>query len=310
MKILLHSNQFGLGGSEIALWDYAIGCETVLRHKVIVAAGRVDDDRVFHKFMKRFPTILYSSREELNARAKLEGVDVSYFITDGRREGFVPVAGTKNVVHAVFPFYDPHGDVYAYVSEWASAAACSGIAPWVPHIVRPLGMGGSIRKVLGIPEEATVFGCYGRKTQFNITFVRDAVKTVSSNPSIYFLFMNFDKFVDRGNVIFLPGTVEDEGKASFIDTCDAMLHGGIEGETFGLAIAEFSSRNKPILAYNNPRFWAHMRMLGDKAIIYKDYSSLVELLLGFKKDKDKDWNAYREYTPEKVMEKFDKVFLR
>lgn len=36
-------------------------------------------------------------------------------------------------------------------------------------------------------------------------------------------------------------------RCAFIRTCDAMLHARMSGETFGLAIAEFSAHNRPVL---------------------------------------------------------------
>lgn len=36
-------------------------------------------------------------------------------------------------------------------------------------------------------------------------------------------------------------------KTTFINTCDAMLWARHDGETFGLAIGEFSSKNKPVI---------------------------------------------------------------
>ena len=43
--------------------------------------------------------------------------------------------------------------------------------------------------------------------------------------------------------------VEPELKVSFINTCDCMIHARTDGETFGLAIAEFSTLNKPIISH-------------------------------------------------------------
>ena len=36
-------------------------------------------------------------------------------------------------------------------------------------------------------------------------------------------------------------------KVKFINTCDAMIHARAMGETFGLAVAEFSKKNKPVI---------------------------------------------------------------
>ena len=48
----------------------------------------------------------------------------------------------------------------------------------------------------------------------------------------------------------------------FVNASDCMIHARARGETFGLAIAEFSIRNKPIIAYSNPPEKAHLDILG------------------------------------------------
>jgi hypothetical protein len=312
MKILLHSNQLNIGGTEVALWDYACGCEDILKHNVTIASmtNGIHNHDIINKFSSRFKTIFYNPGE-LHKITQDIGIDISYFITDGQRNDNLLIPGIKNVIHAVFSFNEPHGDVYAYVSEWLSLFTTNGQLPWVPHIVNPINSSNkNLRAKLNIPEEAIVFGGYGRKDQFNIQFVQNAIKTISeTNPNLYFLFMNFDRFMeDRKNVIFIPGVYHNHQKAEFIDTCDAMLHGRLEGETFGLAIAEFSIRNKPIITYGQSHDKAHLFMLGNKAIAYNNAFELNNIILQFYKT-NYNWNAYDKFSAQNVMNKFSKVFL-
>ena len=53
-------------------------------------------------------------------------------------------------------------------------------------------------------------------------------------------------------------------------------------------------------------------MLADKGIFYNNKNDIVNILLNItKKDIEaKDWNAYRDYTPEKVIKKFKEVYLK
>ena len=101
-----------------------------------------------------------------------------------------------------------------------------------------------------------------------------------------------------------------EEKVKFINTTDAMLWARRDGETFGIAIGEFSTKNKPIIAMKIGDL-AHYRILGDNAFWYNDENSLCNILLNFNPEieKNKDWNAYTEYTPENVMNVFNKTFL-
>jgi hypothetical protein len=89
-----------------------------------------------------------------------------------------------------------------------------------------------------------------------------------------------------------------------------MIHARMEGETFGLSIGEFSSLNKPVITNISEIDNAHIEILGDKGLIYKDLKSLIIIFINFEtiKNSKSDWNAYNEYTPYKVMEKFYSVF--
>tara|TARA_B110000046_G_scaffold55512_1_gene62031 strand:- start:336 stop:614 length:279 start_codon:yes stop_codon:yes gene_type:complete len=89
-----------------------------------------------------------------------------------------------------------------------------------------------------------------------------------------------------------------------------MLWARHDGETFGQAIAEFSVRNKPVIATKVGDL-CHFKYLGDKGIWYTNGNDLYHILTSINKDKikDKDWNAYREFSPENVIKKFKNIFL-
>jgi glycosyltransferase involved in cell wall biosynthesis len=101
-------------------------------------------------------------------------------------------------------------------------------------------------------------------------------------------------------------------KVAFINTCDVMIHGRFRGETFGLTVAESSTLNKPVITYNGSAERNHIDILGDAGMYYSDYDSLVNILMNISTAdiKDKDWNRYTDYTPAKVMQQFNKVFLQ
>eukprot|EP00966_Prymnesium_polylepis_P157129 3631079-Prymnesium_polylepis.1 len=117
------------------------------------------------------------------------------------------------------------------------------------------------------------------------------------------------------NIIYLERTLDDARKAAFIRSCDAMLHGRKSGESFGLAVAEFSSHNKPVITssvHTDGGFASnHLDVLGAKGLYYSSTESLVALLSGFDRQyaAAKDWNAYRRFEPRHVMTTFKKVFL-
>ena len=114
----------------------------------------------------------------------------------------------------------------------------------------------------------------------------------------------------KSNIIHMEKIIDLERKTQFINTCDAMIHARIEGESFGLSCAEFSIRNKPIITWNGSSDRNHIEVLGEKGIYYSTPQELKDVLLSFDKQPDKDWNAYRCFNPHDAMKTFDEVFLK
>jgi glycosyltransferase involved in cell wall biosynthesis len=161
-------------------------------------------------------------------------------------------------------------------------------------------------------KDQLVIGWYGGNN-FEIPFAKQAVVDIATKRNdIIFLFMNQDPFCDLHNIIFVEGTINQEQKVAFINTCDIMIHARERGETFGLAIAEFSSKNKPIITYSQSPEKCHIDILGDKGIYYNDYKSLYNLLsdLQLSDIKNKEWDCYKDFTPENVISKFNQIFLQ
>ncbi len=270
------------------------------------------------KFQQRFEVLYYDNAEELQQIVDLLEADVFYAIKAGENDGLLPLR-VKNVVHVVFRNFDPHGDVYAYVSEWLAKDASQGKYPFVPHIVHLPEFTGDLKEELGIPTDATVFGRYGGEDTFDIKFAQQAVVDMArKRKDLYFIFMGTRLFGQSWwrkppkNLIFLPTTTDMTRKTAFINTCDAMLHARISGETFGLSIAEFSIKNKPIVLFNNTAGdRAHIDVLGSKGIYYTNYKELISILNNFRPDNTHTWDCFSErFSPRPVMQKFQEVFLQ
>jgi glycosyltransferase involved in cell wall biosynthesis len=318
MRVAFHSNQLGIRGIEVALYDYALYNEELLGNESIIISDRNADMGALPKFESRFKVLLYDDfLKQVPSWIDQHQVDVFYNQKSGQYDGKV-VPNAKNVVHSVFQFYQPHGDVYAYISKWLANAMGGPTQPYVPYIVDILKYdhNDDYREFLNIPKDATVFGYYGGPDSFNIDFAKKAVIDVAkSNKNVYFLFMNSIPFCNEPNVLFLEGTTDFEKKIGFINTCDACVHARNGGESFGLTVAEFSSKNKPVIttsyctvALND---LAHTDMLGSKALLYNSYDELVDILTNFKdiKGSNVDWNAYNQFSPQNVMTQFKTVFL-
>ena len=217
----------------------------------------------------------------------------------------------KTIIHCVFNTNRPHGHVYGRISN------CFGDNKWpvVNYMVNLPDVEGDMRKELGIPETATVFGRIGGMDQFNISTVHKAIdKLTDENPNVYFFLVNTEKFCkEKKNIIHYGKIIDLKKKVKFINSCDAMIHARKMGETFGAAVSEFSIKNKPIITckgFDN----AHLDILKDKVIIYNsnNMEEIYNIFKNFDRDesKNKDWNAYSDYSPEKVMDTFNEIFIK
>jgi hypothetical protein len=314
MKIAFHSNQLSLRGTEVALYDYAHYNEHLLGNSSIIVTPRQaygHNELSARKFAARFPVIGYEGLEELEQILASHNVDALYCIKSGQNDGIVS-SRRKTLVHSVFGYCEPHGDVYAYVSDWLSRYASGGTYPAVPHIVSPLPILGNLRSELGIPNDAIVFGRHGGSDSFDIPFAQIVVQELARQcENLFFLFLGTDQFcAPHPRIIHLPATADLNAKSKFINSCDAMLHARTSGETFGLAIAEFSTLNKPVLTYSESNERAHIDILGERALYYKDPGTLTHQLLSFRPQPTRNWRVYAEaFTPELVMKRFKEVFL-
>jgi len=302
MKIVFHSNQLGIRGTEVALYDYAHYNESILGNVSYIAAPMYSDMQAHEKFKSRFENrlLLYSNLDELRSY----NFDVAYFIKAGYNDGKL-IQGVKNIVHYVFDGSTSHGDVYVGVSEWLSKKYNT---EYLPHIVTLPEVNYSYREYLGISEEDVVFGRHGGFDQFDVPYLREAVEA-AANAGIKFLFMNTSVFTnDHPNIIYLTPSYELETKAAFINTCDAMLHGRTEGETFGLSICEFLYYNKPVLTNLECRDKNHIELLKDKGLYYTNANELHSLLISFTKKNYNVKHLVTPYSPEEVMKKFKIIY--
>jgi hypothetical protein len=210
---------------------------------------------------------------------------------------------------------EPHGDVYAGVSEWL--ARRFNQPKWVPHIINLPKNEDNLRTELGIPTEAFVVGRLGGYKQFDIKFAQNAViDALERRNDLWAIFLNTEKFIDHPRAKFIPFSADNSYKTKFINTADAMLHARSDGETFGLAVGEFSSRNKPVFTFDAAYEWynrAHIEMLGDRALLYKNGYELLSYLLQIDKNyvSNVDWDRYSErFSPQNVINQFNEVFIK
>lgn len=245
--------------------------------------------------------------------ADFSQVDALHHVKSGEIDGFFP-RGTRYWVHAVFNASQPHGDRYVAVSNWLGRRDGTD---FVPHIVHLADDQQNLRRELGIPLDAFVFGRFGGRDTFDIPWVWEAVRDmVNNHKNVYFLFANTEMKAEHKQIMCLPtiydGPVSLEiQKRRFINTADAMLHARTRGETFGIAIGEFALCGKPVMTYAKSPELAHVEML-EHPLCYSDKTELKRLIeKGLAGEFPKEsGGAYQNCTPEKVMKIFDEKFIR
>ena len=326
--VAFHSNQLGDRGTEICLYKYAKYNRDILGNKSIIISSSSRPYPSAQRF-KEFTTYLYpqafqndkrndSIRTTLEELCEQESISHFYAIKLGDEDGLMP-KNTKRLAHCVFNMSEPHGDVYAGVCKYVSDKF-GGIHPYVYHIVEKEAphVHDTFREELNIPKDALVLGRHGGKDTFNISFVWHSIAAaLEKRKDLYFVFLNTNEFIKHDRVKYLPWTMDEEIKAKFVNTCDAMMHARADGEIFSLSTAEFAVRNKPIITWAPviaPDHYdtGHLVVLQDTCIKYKDHLELIEILTNLSKQdiESKNWDVYSNtYSPANVMTQFNEVFL-
>ena len=321
VKIAFWDNCLNERGTTTTLYHYAFFNKHLLGNESIIMynTSRPDNrDDVIQRFKQEFRVIGVDTFKKVDSILLREKCNIFYITKAGENEGQIS-RFVKTVVHCVFHCNDPHGNVYSVISPFIKGVKRK--TPIVPYMVSLPDHSRNMREKLNIPENAVVYGRFGGADSFDIPYVQKIVYNVAKeNPALYFVFMNTNVFCEPlPNIIHISGTIDPEEKVEFINTCDAMIHARHIGESFGLAIAEFSSKNKPILTTphlkHNPNVdRAHIHFLKEKGIWYNE-NNLHDVLTHFLTPENReeiakqDWNAFRDYSPEKVMAQFKRVFI-
>jgi DNA integrity scanning protein DisA with diadenylate cyclase activity len=66
MRIAFHSEQLGIRGTEVALYDYALYFEEILKGKAFIISNANADLATLEKFQNRFDVFLYQNFLEVS----------------------------------------------------------------------------------------------------------------------------------------------------------------------------------------------------------------------------------------------------
>jgi len=289
MKILFYNHELCYRGTTKAILDYLDALRRL--------CPEIDVTYVFNRFSTHNTVntglLFLKQNVGLVAVDTLQDVlemsksaDWLYYVTSGLPGDYewLNQSSCRTLLHQV-GYQDPDynsATYFAYTSYWQSHFFTGGQAPVLPYIINPPKISISkleARSRLGLPDHHIVFGRHGGRDTWNLPFASKAVyQTALKNKDKYFLFLATEPFCDLPNVKFLPATCSPTELEIFLSSCDIMLHARWEGETFGLACAEFLARKKPIITWAHSRERNHILLAEQSAMFYHGYNDLMLLL--------------------------------
>ena len=320
-------NHFSERGTEVSTFNFAFNNKKILGNNSIIIAFNKDVSEGKQSFINtsrsifesEFKIIEIDKIEEMKNIIKKENITHTYVQSHGFHKDVYKFhkkeiwRGCQTIYHYVFgPMARQDSDVRCVIGNDLNIRFNKKI-PVLPHIINKHNFLGDLRNELKIDSKKIVIGRHGGPNTFDIDFVKRVIKKVlDKREDIIFLFLNTTKFLEHERVIYLPKTISNNTKSRFINTCNYMLHARKDGETFGLAVAEFSAANKPIITYGKSKDNEHLRILKDKAIIYNDEDELFNILKNIKNFlyKNKNLNCYKNYEPSIIIKKFDEICLQ
>lgn len=314
MKIGFFVYAMNLRGVANSIFKYAYYNETILKNKSYIFFDKSNTQhqkQVIKKFKNNFTTIGLNNLEDINTLKNKINLDL-FYAQIGKYSDYKLPKNIKTFIHLIFPqpFYRIKNKNCVFISKWLSKECSNYKIPYLPFIINSHVSNVNLRKKLNINNNAIVFGCHGGSESFDLAFVKQVIyRILEKRNDIFFLFLNINKFSNHSNILFLKGTIDNNYKINFINTCDAMLHGRSLGESFGIACAEFAIKNKPIFTYKFSRDRAHIDLLKKKIIFYSSENDLFNLINTFNKNNYKNLNSanlYKNFTPKKVMNNFRK----
>ena len=197
MKIAIHTNALDDRGLGKTPYDYGLGLRKEGYEVCYITSGQSGNESA-PKIAKEFPIHYYQSkidrapvevvRKDIENIVNAQKVDFVHMLKAGENDHITPL-NVKTGIHCVFHMHEPHGNVNAAVSETLARKHSSKV--YVPHIIKKYEPTKDIRKELGIPDEALVFGRHGGKDTFDLPFVHQAIEiALQKRKDIYFLFQS------------------------------------------------------------------------------------------------------------------------
>lgn len=310
-KILFFVDNFNL--SSISIYNYALYNEAILNNYSYILYYNKTNNDIFKMFEERFKLF---SINDINDMTNINEYKVNYFYIQynnvNNDEIIKQMTNIKIIKHynKLYCNFDNDNDtniINLGLSNYLNIVNKKELII-LPYIIRLSNTNKNLLTELNIPEESIVFGRYGEINEFNIQFVKDAIINIlKSNKNIYFIFMNTEEFYKHDNIKYLPMSIDFHYKRLFINSCDAMIHANINGEYFGLSVAEFSYCNKPIIT-SKTGCLEHILTLQNTAILYESETDLINIFNNMcKNNVNTNYNKYEKYSPDVIINYFNSL---
>jgi hypothetical protein len=326
-KLFFHSDVINERGSAAAVYEYMRLCQSN-GHEVSwgYSAESPNDPNSIKMYGTQFEIIPIVSFEKFSTSASKE-FDWAYFVKKGPNDG-IQIPGIPNNIHVVFQYLDPHGDNYAYVSGWLARTMARSTNQFLPSRLRsyfpytPFNLDyvpfsvelpeptNSLRRDLGIPQEAKVALRFGGMKTFDIPWVKKVLlECLDEDPNLWFLAVNTERFTTHKRAVFAPTILGAQAKSNMLGSADFVIHARRQGESFGMNILESMQAGKPILSWIGGWDRNHVELL--------HHSSLYLGPMDFKRkvkayaascNVTHNLNIAENYKPAAVFPEFKRVF--
>ena len=326
-RMVFFTGDLSMRGTPVAVYEYASHFEDLACGHAIIASYEGGDMSARGKFEARFPgrVHLLPRPEFLPLDGFLERVGAQglYAHISGIQSPWPAPRAVPQFLHGVF-WADGTAPALGAAAALSPSIRRRVGVPVLPLMVPPLPPpppGPGLREELGIVPHARVFCRHGGAGTFSVGAAREAVCAhARAAPMDNFLLLGTDAApCEAGlpNIVHLPATYNLSAKARFLAACSACVHGRIDGETFGLAVAECCISGLPVFTHAAPPPDAdfHLRTLGSAAVLYTDAGSLQRALQGFDaraaaepQARERYRALYENFSPERVMRIFLEVF--
>lgn len=313
MKVLFYISDLDHRGTTKRAHDYAFYGHKFGILTPLIAYSCASSLQTLKRFEETFaPLSQVKNLEKAGRLARERGCRAVFFVEDGYyclNSPVIAEPGVETWKQMIFGACAAKGTRVSVLN--GDLPGAEGY-PMVPGIVSPPDLTApSLRKDLAIPESAKVFGILLGEDKVT---VKEAIEGIDSatreDPRLYILVLGPRPFLpSRHNIIYMEKTGDRHFVDRFANTCDAAIHCRSLGETFGNAVAEFSCRGKAVFVYPHVHDKFHLKTLGSKGIHYTTSEGLRRALHVFNPKSGKDYAAYTEFTPARVMAAFKGAYI-